>query len=456
MWPAGERAGRRRARGGGSLELSAAPVCPQAVAAQVKPLNDGGGQPPQLSPFPALSPAALSAILTPSGSGFRVDFGAALQVSGAHRKRPKAPHVHNPYLHAQPASAWPDIPQWSPRGQGYWVGVRARGRRGDREGGLVGGWRRRGRGAVCGRALSSAAYLGVGAAAIARRHATAGGGGASGLRPLAASVRRACARPPPPSLTPLPLPVTLGSCPSIRLLYAGQPTMPPCAHLAACLPPTAHDARSSKVEHEETSCCRFFRRPKRRDSRDGGFCFAGCVLGSTKGVSPQPVVRGDLALLFRAAARSRSWRFACTAALGSPHRDRELLRERPARRAPQPVSRASRWRDRARGASRPGQRRVEQRGSPRERGAEQRGAGRSPGEGASLSGSWVLVPAASRTRTPRSTPLGASRGGPQRSPVSLPQLEPLSAIAPLRKLMRARALYALALSSTIDTIAIMR
>ena len=198
MWPAGERAGRRRARGGGSLELSAAPVCPQAVAAQVKPLNDGGGQPPQLSPFPALSPAALSAILTPSGSGFRVDFGAALQVSGAHRKRPKTPHVHNPYLHAQPASAWPGIPQWSPRGQGYWVGVRARGRRGDREGGLVGGWRRRGRGAVCGRALSSAAYVGVGAAAIARRHATAGGGGASGLRPLAASVRRACARPSPP------------------------------------------------------------------------------------------------------------------------------------------------------------------------------------------------------------------------------------------------------------------
>ena len=181
------------------MELSAAPVCPQAVAAQVKPLNDGGGQPPQLSPFPALSPAALSAILTPSGSGFRVDFGAALQVSGAHRKRPKAPHVHNPYLHAQPASAWPGIPQWSPRGQGYWVGVRARGRRGDREGGLVGGWRRRGRGAVCGRALSSAAYVGVGAAAIARRHATAGGGGASGLRPLAASVRRACARPSPPS-----------------------------------------------------------------------------------------------------------------------------------------------------------------------------------------------------------------------------------------------------------------
>ena len=324
-----------------------------------------------------------------------------------------------------------------------------------RKGGGSGGWRRRGRGAVCGRALSSAAYVGVGAAAIARRHATAGGGGASGLRPLAASVRRACARPSPPSA---PKPHSPPPPRHTRLLplhpsvvCAGQPTMPPCAHLAACLPPTAPDARSSKVEHEETSCCRFFRRPKRRDSRDGGFCFAGCVLGSTKGVSPQPVVRGDLALLFRAAARSRSWRFACTAALGSPHRDRELLRERPARRAPQPVSRASRWRDRARGASRPGQRRVEQRGSPRERGAEQRGAGRSPGEGASLSGSWVLVPAASRTRTPRSTPLGASRGGPQRSPVSLPQLEPLSAIAPLRKLMRARAVYALALSSTIDS-----
>ena len=88
------REGGAEARPRRGLELSAAPVCPQAVAAQVKPLNDGGGQPPQLSPFPALSPAALSAILTPSGSGFRVDFGAALQVSGAHRKRPKTPHVH--------------------------------------------------------------------------------------------------------------------------------------------------------------------------------------------------------------------------------------------------------------------------------------------------------------------------------------------------------------------------
>ena len=52
----------------------------QAIAAQAKPLSGGGQPPPQLSPFPALSPAALSAILTPSGSGFRVDFGAALQV----------------------------------------------------------------------------------------------------------------------------------------------------------------------------------------------------------------------------------------------------------------------------------------------------------------------------------------------------------------------------------------
>ena len=55
---------------------------------------------------------------------------------------------------------------------------------------------------------------------------------------LAPALRPQASLPSPPRHTRL-LPLHPSVC-------AGQPTMPPCAHLAACLPPTAHDARSSK------------------------------------------------------------------------------------------------------------------------------------------------------------------------------------------------------------------